>query len=462
MSKEQLHDLMNDALKASDADQTEIVIMTSNSALTWYAENIIHQNVADHTAQVQVRAAHGKKVGSASTTDCSPEGLALVVQQASHAARLMPDDPGFPGLPSPQPIAEASIGGWVAATAASPPEERVLVVKKVIERAEHEGLRAAGTYQVQNSELAVMSSMGVAAYHQYTVAALKAVVMGDDSSGYGLMSSADIADIDPEATGEQAVRTAVETRHPAEVGPGAFEVVLSPFAVEELMSNLVYALSARSVEQHTCFLEGHEGEQIVSPIVSLYDDGLDPAGMPVPFDFEGMPKRRVDFLTQGKGGNVVYDSYYAAKMGRTTTGHSLQQPEPNEIGPCPCPYPLNIFMGAGDSSEVDMVSHVERGIYVTRFWYGSLVDPKGAVVTGMTRDGTYLIENGHKTHGIQNLRFTQGLVDMLAHTVEISRNRAVLASPFGGVLVMASSFGIGAMVLPSIRVEGFQFTGVTR
>jgi len=276
------------------------------------------------------------------------------------------------------------------------------------------------------------------------------------------MSSADIADIDPEATSEQAVRTAVETRHPTEVEPGAFEVVLSPFAVEELMSNLVYALSARSVEQHTCFLEGHEGEQIVSPIVSLYDDGLDPAGMPVPFDFEGMPKRRVDFLTQGKGGNVVYDSYYAAKMGRTTTGHSLQQPEPNEIGPCPCPYPLNIFMGAGDSSEADMVSHVERGIYVTRFWYGSLVDPRGAVVTGMTRDGTYLIENGHKTHGIRNLRFTQGLVDMLAHTVEISRNRAVLASPFGGVLVMASSFGIGAMVLPSIRAEGFQFTGVTR
>ncbi|MCX6084727.1 MAG: TldD/PmbA family protein [Caldiserica bacterium] len=447
MSREQLHGLMHDALRASDADQTEIVTMTSNSALTWYAENIIHQNVAEHTAQVQVRAAHGKKVGSASTTDCSPEGLALIVRQASQAARLMPDDPDFPGLPSPKPIAAGLIGGWVGATAVSQPGERVLAVKKVIERAEHEGLRAAGTYQVQSSELAVVSSMGVAAYHQYTVAGLKAVVMGDDSSGYGRMSSADVADIDPEAVGEQAVRTAVETRHPAEVEPGAFEVVLSPFAVEELMGMLAYlALSARSVEQHTCFLEGHESEQIASPIVSLYDDGLDPAGMPIPFDFEGMPKRRVDFLTEGKGGNVVYDSYYAAKMGRATTGHSLQQP--NDIGP----YPLNIFMGAGDSSEGDMVSHVERGIYVTRFWYANPVEPRRAVVTGTTRDGTYLIENGRKTHGVRNLRFTQGLVDMLAHTVEISRNRAVLAS----------SFGIGAMVLPSIRAEGFQFTGVTR
>ena len=453
MSKEQLHGLMHDALRASDADQTEIVTTTSNSALTWYAENIIHQNVAEHTAQIQVRAVVGKKVGSASTTDCSPEGLALIVRQASQAARLMPDDPGFPGLPSPQPITAGRVGGWVAATAASQPGERVFAVKKVIERAEHEGLRAAGTYQVQNTELAIVSSMGVAAYHQYTVAALKAVVMGDDSSGYGLMSSADVADIDPEATGEQAVRTAVETRHPVEVEPGAFEVVLSPFAVEELMGMLAYlALSARSVEQHTCFLEGHEGEQIASPIVSLYDDGLDPAGMPVPFDFEGMPKRHVDFLTRGKGGGVVYDSHYAAKTGHATTGHCLQQPQPNEIGPCPCPYPLNLFMDAGDSSETDMVSHVERGIYVTRFWYGSLVDPRGAVVTGMTRDGTYLIENGRKTHGIRNLRFTQGLVDMLAHTVEISRNRAVLAS----------SFGIGAMVLPSIRAVGFQFTGVTR
>jgi PmbA protein len=447
MSKERLHGLMHDALKMSDADQTEIVTMTSNSALTWYAENIIHQNVAEHTAQIQVRAVVGKKVGSASTTDCSAEGLALVVRQASQAARLMTDDPDFPGLPSPQPIAEAGIGGWFAATAASQPGERVLAVKKVIERAEHEGLRAAGTYQVQSSELAVVSSMDVSAYHQYSVAALKAVVMGDDSSGYGLMTSADIVDIDPEATGEQAVRTAVETRHPTEVGPGAFEVVLSPFAVEELMGMLAYlSLSARSIEQHTCFLERHEGEQIASPIVSLYDDGLDPAGMPVPFDFEGMPKRRVDFLTRGKGGNVVYDSYYAAKMGRATTGHSLQQP--NDIGP----YPLNIFMGPGDSSEADMVCHVERGIYVTRFWYGNPVEPRGAVVTGTTRDGTYLIENGRKTHGIRNLRFTQGLVDMLAHTVEISRNRAVLAS----------SFGIGAMVLPSIRAEGFQFTGVTR
>ena len=447
MSREQLHGLMRDALKASGADQTEIVTTTSNSALTWYAENIIHQNVAEHTAQVQVRAVVGKKVGSASTTDCSADGLALVVRQASEAARLMTDDPDFPGLPSPQPIAEGTVGGWVEATAASEPGDRVLAVKKVIERAERENLRAAGTYQVQSTELAVMSSVGVSAYHQYSVAALKAVVMGDDSSGYGLMSSADVADIDPEAVGERAVLTAVETRHPAEVDPGAYEVVLSPFAVEELMGMLAYlALTARSVEQHTCFLEGHEGEQIVAPIVSLYDDGLDPAGMPVPFDFEGMPKRRVDFLAQGKGGDVVYDSYYAAKMGRATTGHSLQQP--NDMGP----YPLNIFMGPGDSSEAAMVSHVERGIYVTRFWYGNPVEPRRAVVTGTTRDGTYLIENGRKTHGIRNMRFTQGLVDMLAHTVEISRDRAVLAS----------SFGIGAMVLPSIRAEGFQFTGVTR
>ena len=447
MSREQLHSLMQEALKASDADQTEIVAMKSNSALAWYAENIIHQNVAEHTAQVQVRAVVGKRVGSASTTDCSPEGLALVVRQASKAARLMPDDPDFPGLPCPQPIVAGSASGWAPGTAASKPEERVLAVKKVIERAEHESLRAAGTYQVQDSELAVVSSTGVTAYHQYTVAALKAVVMGDDSSGYGLMSSADVADIDPEAIGEQAVRTAVETRHPIEVEPGAFDVVLSPFAVEELMGMLAYlALSARSVEQHACFLEGHEGEQLASPIVSLYDDGLDPAGMPIPFDFEGMPKRRVDFLTEGKGGDVVYDSYYAAKMGRCTTGHSLQQP--NDIGP----YPLNIFMDAGDSSEADMVSHVERGIYVTRFWYGNPVEPRRAVVTGTTRDGTYLIEDGRKTHGLRNMRFTQGLVDMLAHTVEISRDRAVLAS----------AFGIGAMVLPSIRAEEFQFTGVTR
>lgn len=447
MSREELHDLMQDALKGSEADQTEIVAMMTDSALTWYAENMIHQHVAEHTGQVQVRAVQGKKVGSSSTTDCTAEGLKLVVQQASQAARLMPDDPDFPGLPQPQPVLVASNSSWIAETAQSKPEERVQAVRNVIDRAEREGLRAAGTYAVQDSELAVMSSTGVAAYHRYTVAALKAVIMGEDSSGYGFMSSADVGEIDPDAIGEQAVRTAVETRHPIEVEPGAFEVVLSPFAVEELMSMMAYlAFSARSVEEHTCFLEGHEGEQIVSPLVSLYDDGLDPAGMPLPFDFEGMPKSHVDFLIHGRGGSVVYDSYYAAKSGHVTTGHALQQP--NDMGP----YPLNIFMGAGDSTEADMVSHVERGIYVTRFWYGNPVEPRRAVVTGTTRDGTYLIEDGRKTRGVHNLRFTQSLVDMLEHTVEISRNRAVLAS----------RYGIGAMVLPSMRSEEFRFTSVSR
>lgn len=447
MSKEQLVGLMQEALATSGADQTEIVAMTNNSALTWYAENTIHQNVAEHGVQIQVRAIIGKKVGSASTTDCTPEGLAVVVRQAGQAAHLMPDDPDFVGLPRPQVLMTPSPGGWVAATAASEPGERVLAVRQIIERSERDGLRAAGTYRTQDSELAVVSSTGVAAYHRSTVAELKAVVMGDDSSGYDLVSSPDVGDIDPMAIGERAVRTAVETRHPAEVGPGSYDVVLSPFAVAELMKMLAYiALSARSVEQHSCFLEGHEGEQLAASIVNLYDDGLDPAGMPMPFDFEGMPKQRVDFLAQGKGGSVVYDSYYAGKMGKATTGHALQQP--NDIGP----YPLNIFMGAGDSSEDDMVSHVEHGIYVTRFWYGNPVEPRRAVVTGTTRDGTYLIEHGRKTGGVRNLRFTQGLVDMFAHTVELGHERAVLAS----------SFGVGAMVLPGIRAEGFQFTGVTR
>ncbi|MGB9666972.1 MAG: TldD/PmbA family protein [Candidatus Cryosericum sp.] len=447
MSREELFDLMQEALRGSDADQTEMVAMTTNSALTWYAENIIHQHVAEHTGQVQVRAVLGKKVGSASTTDCTAQGMALVVQEASQAARLMPDNPDFPGLPLPQPLPVAPAGAWVEATARSQPEERVHAVMRIIDRAQRAQLRAAGTCAAQESELAVMSSTGVAAYHRFTTASLKAVIMGDDSSGYGFLSSADVGNMDPEAVGEEAVRTALETRHPIEVEPGAFEVVLSPYAMEELMSMLAYlALSARSVEEHTCFLEGHEGEQIVSPLVSLYDDGLDPAGMPVPFDFEGMPKQRVDFLKQGRGGGVVYDTAYAVKMGRQTTGHALQQP--NDMGP----FPLNIFMEAGDSSEEEMVSHMERGIYVSRFWYGNPVEPRRVVVTGTTRDGTYLIENGRRTRGVRNLRFTQGLVDMFAHTVEVSRNRSVLASPYG----------IGAMVLPGIRAREFQFTGVSR
>ncbi len=450
MNSEQVRDMMQDALQSSEADQTELVAAISNNALTWYAENIIHQNVAEHTAQVSVRAVVGKKVGSASTTDLTKDGLAFAVQKAEQAARLMPDDPDFPGLPAPfastSAGAQGTVEGRVSSAASLQPGERVLAVKKIIERSERAGLRAAGTYQIQNTELAVLSSTGVDVHDQATVAALKAVVMSDDSSGYGYAASADAEDIDPEAVGERAVRTALETRHPSEIEPGVYEVVLSPFAMEELMGLMGESFSARSVEEHTCFLEGHRGEQLVAPVVSLYDDGTDPAGLPFPFDFEGMPKQRVEFLTAGKAGGVVYDSYYAAKAGRKTTGHSLQQP--NDMGP----YPLHMFMAPGESTEEAMVSHVEHGIYVSRFWYGSIVEPRQVVVTGTTRDGTYLIEHGRKVYGLKNLRFMQGLVEMFLHTSEVSQNRALLAS----------SYGIGAMMLPAIRVQGFRFTGVSR
>jgi predicted Zn-dependent protease len=450
MSGEQLQDLMQHALRLSEADQTEIVALTTDNALTWYAENVIHQNVAEHTAQISVRVVVGKKVGSASTTDCTSDGLALVVQQAGRIARLMPDTPEFPGLPLPAASVSAesiaAIGERTSTMTGSQPEERVLAVKKIIERSERAGLRAAGSYQIQNTDLAIVSSTGVNAQGRTAVAALKAVVMGDDSSGYGYAASADAESIDPETVGEQAVRTALETRHPSEIRPGAYDVVLSPFAVGELMSLMAWSFSAKSVEEHVCFLDGHKGEQLVAPVVSVYDDGTDPAGLPFPFDFEGMPRQRVDFLAKGRGGDVVYDSCTAARMGRATTGHALQQP--NDIGP----YPLHLFMDAGDSTEDTMVSHVERGIYVSRFWYGNVVEPRRVVVTGTSRDGTYLIENGRKVCGIHNLRFTQGLVDMLAHTVEMTHRRTVLAS----------SFGIGAMVLPGIRAGNFQFTGVTR
>ena len=446
MSREQLLDLLRGALSTADADGTEIVAITSDEALTWYAENIIHQNVAAHTAQISVRAVVGKQVGSASTTDLTLEGIQRTIQSASDAARLMPEDPDFPGLPLPQTVQETDVG-YVPATVASQPGERAAAVRSVIDGAEHAGLRAAGTYLVQSNELAVVSTTGVAAFHRDTMASLKAVVMGDDSSGYGYVSSSDVADIDPLATGQRAVQTAMETRNPMDVEPGPYDVVLSPWAVDELMKMMAFhALSARSIEEHTSFLDGRQGEHLVSPLISLYDDGLDPTGLPLPFDYEGQPKQRVDFISQGVAGDVVYDTYYAKKAGRASTGHSLQQP--NDFGP----VPLNFFMAAGESAEEEMVEHTERGIYVTRFWYANVVEPRQMTVTGMTRDGTYLIENGRRTRGIRNLRFTQSLVEMLKNTLEVGRDRSILAS----------GFGVGGMVLPSLRVQAFHFTGATK
>jgi predicted Zn-dependent protease len=203
-------------------------------------------------------------------------------------------------------------------------------------------------------------------------------------------------------------------------------------------------LGALSVQEGRSFMNGQFGERLVGTNISLWDDGLDPAGVPMAFDFEGVSKRRVDFFDRGVATDVVYDSYTAGREGRESTGHAL--PAPNTYGP----LPLNLFLAAGDADMDALLEGITRGVWVTRFHYVNVVHPTKAILTGMTRDGTFLIENGQITRPVHNLRFTQSVLEALQQVELIGRDRLMLQDEIGGTCV------------PALRIAGFNFSSATQ
>jgi len=429
-------------LACSQADQTEVVITVQDSQLTRFANSAIHQNVAERNTRVNVRAVVGKRIGVASTNDLSPGALQRVVETAVAIAQLQPENPDFISLPGPTAI--TPVDAFDEATAAFTPQARAQAVDVICRQAMAEGLVAAGAFSTTVYELAVVNSLGVFAYHPSTEAELNTVTMSDDSSGYAAQVATRAADLDAESLGREAVDKALRSRNPRALEPGRYTVILEPYAVQDFLNLFSYlGFGAQAVQEGRSFMAGRFGERIMSEAICIWDDGLDLHGLPLPFDFEGQPKQRVDLIRHGVAAAVVYDSYTAGKEGKQSTGHAL--PPPNTYGP----LPLNLFMASGQATLEDMIASTERGLFVTRFWYTRPVHPRLVIVTGMTRDGTFLIERGEIAYPVKNLRFTQSYLDALAQVELVGRERRLLSGLGGGDCV------------PALKLSEFTFTGVT-
>ncbi len=442
LGEKRIKEITDHVLACSTADQTEVVIIAQDSQLTRFANSTIHQNVAERNTQVNVRAVVGKRIGVASTNDLSAEALQRVAETAVTIARLQPENPDFISLPGPAAI--TPVQAFDEATAAFTPQKRAHAVASICRQAIAEGLIAAGAFSTTVYETAVANSLGVFAYHPSTEAELNTVIMSDDSSGYAAQISTRASDLDAESLGREAVNKALRSRHPRALEPGRYTVVLEPYAVQDFLSTLAYlGLGAQAVQEGHSFMAGRFGERIMSEAISIWDDGLDARGLPHPFDFEGQPKQRVDLIRHGVAEAVVYDSYTAGKEGKRSTGHAL--PAPSTYGP----LPLHLFMASGQATLEEMIAGTERGLLITRFWYTRPVHPKLVIVTGMTRDGTFLIERGEIAYPVKNLRFTQSYLDALAQVEQVGRERRLLAD-FGG-----------ADYVPALKLSEFNFTGAT-
>jgi predicted Zn-dependent protease len=424
------------------ATEAEAIVSIEHAQLTRFANSEIHQNVAETNGEVNLRVAIGKRVGVAGSNRLDGEGLRRLAETATSIARNSAELEDWGGLPQPTPVT-ALPAGWSEATAGATPEQRAEGVRAVIAAADAAGVRAFGSFSTGSEILAVANSHGVGAEQQRTSCQLLTVSMGPDGgNGYGEQASVDIADIDAPTVGRESTEKARASANPVSVDPGDWTVVLEEPAVVDILSSLAYmGFSALAVQEERSFAE--PGKVIGSELVTIVDDATERGALPMAFDYEGVAKQRVVLVERGVCRDVVYDAQTAARDGVRSTGHGL--PAPNSYGP----FPLNMVMAAGSTERADLVGEMERGLLVTRFHYTNPVHPKLAIVTGMTRDGTFLVEGGRIVGPVRNLRFTQSYLAALAGTVAVGRDRRTLKGDFGGVLV------------PAVRIEGWTFTGAT-
>ncbi len=428
---------------ADGAGQAEALITADDAALTRFANSEIHQNVSETNVQLNLRYVVGRRVGVASTGRLDANGLRAVAETAGRIARNVEENDEFQSLPEPgEPIRDLP-AAFASGTAEATPELRAEGARAVIAAADEVGVTAYGSFATTTEAIAIANSLGIRAAGERTTSQLITVSMGPDGgTGYAEAAAVDATTIDAAGLGREAAGKARATANAVAIEPGEYPVVLEEYAVVDLLDMLGYlGFSALAVQEGRSFAE--PGRRVGSDLVDVWDDGADPSGLPMAFDYEGVAKRRVTLIEHGVCRDVVYDSQTAARAGVRSTGHGL--PAPNPYGP----FPLNMLLGAGTTSRDELIGGLDRGLLVTRFHYTNPVHPKLAIVTGMTRDGTFLVEGGRIVGPVKNLRYTQSYLEALAGVEAVGSERRCLRGFLGGV------------VTPAVRIASWTFTGGT-
>ena len=434
-------DVMEAAVEGGGGDAVEVLLFHEWSGLTRFADSAIHQSTAREDSSLRVRVVRDGRVAVASTNEMTPEGAAGAAASAREMAEVSSPDPLFPGLAPPAEITGKD--AFDEATAAITPDERAAGVEAIVRQA-GDGFRAAGSYETGGAEIALLNSEGQFCYGPTTQATVTALVSGGDGgAGYVESWSASAEGLDLEAIGRRAAQKARDSQAPRDLDPGRYEVLLEPAAVATVVAFLTWlGFGGRALAEGRSCLSGKEGQRVAAPSISIVDDVF-ASGMPgTPFDFEGTPKRRVDLIRDGVFVDGVYDRRSAKQAGKESTGHALPAPNPEGA------FPLNVVMEPGSASFEDMVASTGRGLLVTRFHYSNVVHPLDSVITGMTRDGTWLVEDGEVKHPVKNLRFTQSILEALAGTELVGRDSE-----------MVSEFFFAASRVPALKLSSFHFTG---
>ena len=428
--------------KAAGADETEVQLDETIDALTRFANNAIHQNVSEHGIAISVRTVVDGRTARATTNRLDQDSLRQAVESSLQLAHSQPPIRNL--LPMPGKQRYPAVNRFSRETAALGPEVRARAVKRASDLAIRNGQVAAGIFSSGQSQLALGNSRGLFAAHRQTHAEFSITMQDDPAASWAKANAGDVRKIDPQALANRASDKASMAEDAKELAPGKYTVILEPAAVLDLVGFLFYDFAATALEDQRSCLNKRVGQQLFGKNISIVDDVYHPFQLGAPFDGEGMPRQRVSLVEKGVPKNLVYSRASGKKAGRRPTGHGFALP--NEYGEAP----MNLVFGGGDSSVEKMVGGTDRGLLVTRVWYIREVDPYEKIMTGMTRDGLFLVENGKVTTAVRNFRFNQSLIELLQNVQEM------------GPSVRTTAEEAFEMVVPAMKVTGFHFTEPTK
>jgi predicted Zn-dependent protease len=430
-TKEKARQIMEKALSFSTADACVINMGGSESGNIRYARNTVSTSGHRSNQTLAVEASFGKKSGTATVDEFDDESLKSVVKRAEELAKLSPENPEFISPMSPQ-VYDESIT-FVEATANIKPEFRAGVAAKSINPASEQEVTAAGFLDDSSGFSAILNSNGLFAYNKSTNVDFTVTMRTNDGTGSGWVSRDfnDVRKFNPEEAAKVAIDKAVMSREARAIEPGKYTVILEPAASADLLRNMSGAFNARTADEGRSFMSKDDGtkmgQKIVDERVNVWSDPLHSEVPTSTWNGEGMPLKKMKWIENGVVKNLAYSRYWA-----------------KEKGVDPVPFPSNFIMEGGDASREELIKSTKRGILVTRLWYIRSVDPQTLLYTGLTRDGTFYIENGEIRYPVKNFRFNESPIIML-----------------NNLEALGEQVRINGNLIPYMKVRDFTFTSLS-
>ncbi|NPA79695.1 MAG: TldD/PmbA family protein [Thermotogae bacterium] len=451
MLKDRLYELGESVLKVSKADETVVVVHGERARVVRFANSVIHQNTEVRNISLYIHVRFGNRAATVYTNAINdPRDIATAVKRAEELARISPENPDLP-MVAPADKIETSEDAFDELTAEADPERLIGMAAELI-KGTPEKFDAFGLVSGGSSEMVLMTSEGFVGYRGVTDAHIKYNPIHDLTEGYLVQQSAKtFRDLSVEAALRKAHERAPLVLNPVEAEPGSWTVILEPLAVDELLGFLNWVgLSARSVQEGRSPLAGKIGEKIFSDLFTLYEDPLNPRGYITPFDAEGKRRGLIVVIENGVLKEFAHDSITAKRDGRESNGCAVS-PFSSQ------PYFENLRIKEGEQEYEELIESTERGLLITRFWYSNLVEPRTLTITGMTRDGLFVIENGRIVGSMKNMRYNVSLLDVFARITAVSQESELVGNP-----TWYGEHHIYGSILPTLKVEGFNFASATK